>query len=209
MAEEDEMRFAKPSPAMVVAIIAFVVATAGTAFAASGQLVNIVDPGNAAQAARVDSTGKLSVGDGSGPVSVDGTTTSREAPASALFHGLAFPALNGGCTPLATPPAGKALILKSVALDTFTIGTPGIGKFAALFLGTTGCENLVMEINPPGIGLINQPFEPGLGVPAGQSLWVRAFEISAEADAFGYSTTAGSVPPSSLSASAKVRSPQR
>jgi hypothetical protein len=203
------MRFPKPSPAMVVAIIAVVIATAGTAFAATGQLVNIVDPGNASQEAKVYSSGNMKVGDGSGPERVDGTTTSREAPASALFHGLAFVGPNGPCTPLATPPAGKALILKSVALDTFTIGTPGIGKFAALFLGTAGCENLVMEINPPGIGLINQPFEPGLGVPAGQRLWVRAFEISAEADAFGYSTTASSVPASSLPASAKVRSPQR
>jgi hypothetical protein len=81
--------------------------------------------------------------------------------------------------------------------------------FAALFLGTSGCESLVMEINPPGVGLINQPFEPGLGVPAGQRLWVTAFNISADANAFGYSTTASSVPASSPSASAKLRSPQR
>jgi hypothetical protein len=203
------MRFAKPSPAMVMAIIAFVVATAGTAFAATGQLVNIVDPGNTAQAAKVDSTGKLNVGDGSGPVSVDGTTTSREAPASALFRSLVFPPSNGTCTPLATPAAGKALIIKSVALDTIAIGTPGLGVFAGLYLGTTGCQSLVMDINPPGVGLINQPFEPGLGVPAGQRLWVTAGNIASGISAFGYSTTAGSVPPSSPSASAKVRSPQR
>ena len=203
------MRFAKPSPAMVVAMIALVVAMGGTAFAASGQLVNIVDPGNAARAAKVDAAGKLNVGDGSGPVSVDGTTTSREAPASALFRSLVFPFPHLGCVPLATPPAGKALVIKSVAVDTISMGTSGGGLFAGLYLGAGGCESLVMEINPPGVGLINQPFEPGLGVPAGQRLWVVTYSISSEVSAFGYSTTASSVPASSLSASAKLRSPQR
>jgi hypothetical protein len=204
------MRIRRPSPALVVASIAIIIATAGTAFAATGQLVNITDPGNAAQAAKVDATGKLNVGDGSGALSVDGTTTSHEAAPSALFRGQAFPFTGAGCIPLATPPAGKALILKSLALDTFTIGTPGAGILASFYLGTNGCERFVMDINPPGVGLINQPFEPGLGVPAGQRLWVSANGISSEAFAFGYVTTASSVPPSSgTTVAAKARSPQR
>jgi hypothetical protein len=49
----------KVSPAMVVAIVALVAATTGTALAATGQLVNIVDPTNAANAAKVDASGAL------------------------------------------------------------------------------------------------------------------------------------------------------
>ena len=133
---------------------------------------------------------------------MDGTTTSREAPPNTLFRSSAFPGTT--CLPLATPPAGKALVIKSVALDTFAIDSPGAGKFAALWLGVNGCENLVMEINPPGVGLQNQPFEPGLAVPAGQRLWVSAFSISSEADAFGYAVPASAVPATTVSASAKA-----
>ena len=201
------MRFSKPSPAMVVAVVAVVIAMTGTAFAASGQLVNIVDPGNAAQAAKVDTAGKLNVGDGSGKLTVDGTTTSRESSADTLFRSFAFPGSAGTCVPLATPPSGKALIIKSVALDTVIIDSPGPGKFAGLYLGSQGCERLVMEINPPGVGLLNQPFEPGLAVPAGQQLWVRAFTINPEAFAFGYTVPASTVPASSASEPKTAKAP--
>jgi hypothetical protein len=53
---------------------------------------------------------------------------------------------------------------------------------------------LVMDITPLGVGLINQPFEAGLGVPAGQRLWVTAGNIASGMSAFGYSTTVSSVP---------------
>jgi hypothetical protein len=55
------MRRIRVSPAMVVALIALIAATAGTALAATGQLVNIVDPSNAGYAAKVDKFGSLSV----------------------------------------------------------------------------------------------------------------------------------------------------
>ena len=45
----------------------------GTAFATAGQIVNISDRSSAANFAKVDAGGKLAVGDGSGPLTVDGT----------------------------------------------------------------------------------------------------------------------------------------
>jgi hypothetical protein len=55
----------------------------GTALATVGQTVNISDHSSSAYFAKVDSAGKLAVGDGSGPLSVDGTVASRPvAPAS-------------------------------------------------------------------------------------------------------------------------------
>jgi hypothetical protein len=54
-------RLRLPSPALVVAVIAVVLALGGVAFAATGQLVNIVDPTNSANAAKVTSGGELRV----------------------------------------------------------------------------------------------------------------------------------------------------
>ena len=50
-----------PSLATSIAVLALVVATTGTAAAATGQLVNIVDPAHANRKARVDATGNLKV----------------------------------------------------------------------------------------------------------------------------------------------------
>jgi hypothetical protein len=59
------VRGRRPSPALIVAFLALVVALGGTALAATGQLVNIVDPGSPSQKARVDSSGALRVGQAS------------------------------------------------------------------------------------------------------------------------------------------------
>jgi hypothetical protein len=93
-------------------------------------------------------------------------------------------------------------------VDIYNVFTPGNGKYAGFYLGTSGCESFVMDINPPGVGLINQPFEPGLGVPAGKRLWVTAGNISAETFAFGYSVPSSAVPASASSPS-RLPSPQR
>jgi hypothetical protein len=54
----------------------------GTAAATAGQIVNVSDPVNA-NTAKVDSAGRLEVGDGAGALSVDGTVSTRPAaPAS-------------------------------------------------------------------------------------------------------------------------------
>jgi hypothetical protein len=51
----------------------------GSALANVGQVVNISDHSANAYFAKVDSAGKLAVGDGAGPLSVDGTVTDRPA----------------------------------------------------------------------------------------------------------------------------------
>ena len=51
----------------------------GTALATVGTVANISDHSSSAYFAKVDSAGKLAIGDGSGPLSVDGTVASRPA----------------------------------------------------------------------------------------------------------------------------------
>jgi hypothetical protein len=55
------MKFKGVSPSMVVAVVALIAATAGTALAATGQLINIADGSNAGNVAKVDTTGALKV----------------------------------------------------------------------------------------------------------------------------------------------------
>jgi hypothetical protein len=188
---------------MVVSLI-LVLGIPGTVWAVDTfSNVAIEDPVTGVKAS-VDSSKRLKVGDGSGAMTIDGTTTSHEAAANTLFRSATFPPSNGACTPVATPPAGKALIIKSVALNTYSvISPPGSGRNGVFYLGTNGCEVIVLDINPPGVGPINQPFEPGLGVPAGKRLWVSANNISAEVYTFGYSVLASAVPASSFSGSTK------
>src|SRR3954469_9432983 len=55
----------------------------GSALATVGQTVNISDQSASAYFAKVSADGKLAVGDGAGPLSVDGTVASRpSAPSS-------------------------------------------------------------------------------------------------------------------------------
>jgi hypothetical protein len=53
------IHFRRPSAGVVLGFVALCVALGGTALAATGQLVNIADPGNASQVAKVDTAGSL------------------------------------------------------------------------------------------------------------------------------------------------------
>jgi hypothetical protein len=58
----------------------------GSALANVGQTVNISDHSASAYFAKVDSAGKLAVGDGAGPLSVDGTVSGRTAAPASPWH---------------------------------------------------------------------------------------------------------------------------
>jgi hypothetical protein len=58
----------------------------GTALATVGSTVNISDHSSSAYFAKVDSSGKLAVGDGSGALSVDGTVAARPAAPASPWH---------------------------------------------------------------------------------------------------------------------------
>jgi len=198
-----------PSPALVIACLALLLAAGGVSYAtvkATGSAVNVVDPVTAANAARVDSAGKLEVGDGAGNLTVDGTVVGREAAPVAFFTNHAFPTGGGSCVELATPPSGKALVVKSVSMDTWalTVGPPAYYRFS---VGAT-CGVETLDVNPPTTGLIEQPFEPGVGVPSGQSLWAQANgNMTGEVFAFGYTVVASAVPPAAPTGAPPHQSP--
>jgi hypothetical protein len=187
------MRFGKPSPALVVAIIALIAALAGTALAATGQIVNIADGTTVSNLAKVDSTGKLNVGDGSGSMTVDGAV--REANLGTFTRFTVFPATNT-CAKLAAPPAGKALVVKTIHADMYQVDAPGANRYIAFYVGANPCVGgHVLTLHPDGVGLDTVPFEPGLIVPGGQELNVVVTAgVSAELFGTGYTVSASGVP---------------
>jgi hypothetical protein len=195
-----------PSPAACLAFLALTVALGGTALAATGQLVNIADPTTASQVAKVDATGKLNVGDGSGALTVDGTVTNREAAASNFLRFFRSVSNGSGCVTLYAPPSGSAAIIKAVQLNVFQVGPTGTGNVIDFFVGSSPCGGaLVASSNPGGIGAVHVPFEPGVGIPAGQQLSAQAYGSPvAEVFGTGYKVSASSVPTTATKEAARA-----
>ena len=192
-------RFSRPSTGTIIGALALFIALGGTAFAAGATVVNIADPTTPAYVAHVNSKGQLQVG--GGPVTVTNTVPTELAPPSAYVHGTAFDLAGGdGCTELATPPSGKAMIVREVKISVSSDPSPG-GAFVAIYADTS-CSTLVADVYPPTIGETTLPFDPGLGIPAKSGLSVVvAGSIQADVYMDGYSVPSGSVPAAMVSVS--------
>jgi hypothetical protein len=136
---------------------------------------------------------------------VDGVVTATQTTPGNFLH---FDAVGlgggGGCHVLATPPAGKAIVLKQIELDVFAKPRPREGQTVEVLTGTT-CSvlKLISDVNPSTIGVTELPFDPGVGVPAGSgvSIVVSGW-VQAEAYGFGYAVQSSAVPPSAARAQA-------
>jgi hypothetical protein len=184
------MRFSRPSTGTVLGAIALFVALGGTALAATGTVVNIADPTNAANLAHVNPAGALQT-----TGSVTNTVTVQIAPPSAYIHTTTFAVTSTrGCLVLATPPAGKAMVVREARVDVFGDPTPGPDQDITIYSDTT-CTKQVADVNPGTVGETVLPFDPGLGIPANSGLSARATG-AAEAEVYtdAYSVPSGSVP---------------
>ncbi|HEX8105457.1 MAG TPA: hypothetical protein VF533_22775 [Solirubrobacteraceae bacterium] len=180
------------------------IAMTGTAFAATGQLVNIADGTNAARIAKVGSTGSLQVGDAIGPLTVDGTTTSRESVPSALFTTYGGARDGDGCGTIASAPSGKALVIKTLSLDTYLRPTPSDGTFLRLYVGPCEPGYVVMDFDKLEAGQRSVSLDPGLAIPAGAALRADvqgSTDLAVQIAAFGYKVPGSAVAPLSASRS--------
>jgi hypothetical protein len=199
------MRFSRPSTGTILGAVALFIALGGTALAATGTVVNIADPTNASNVAKVDANGKLQVG--GGPVSLTGTVTTQLAAPSTYLHFRSFPTA-GHCAVVATPPAGKAMILRDVRIDVYQDPMPGSGQYVSLYSDTV-CANLVGDVNPGTVGETVLPFDPGLGVQAGSGLSVLVGgSVGTEVYTDGYAVPPGQVP-AAEAATNRVQLPQQ
>jgi hypothetical protein len=172
---------------------ALAVALAGPALAGSptGSPVNIVDPTTAADIAHVNSLGELEI---------TGLVTIQQSPAADFFHQSTFAVSGGTCETIATPPSGKALIIKEVRIDVFSDPSPGGGQNAPIFTGSSDdCATQVGDVNPPTVGQFVVPFDPGLGIPVGTALNARCNgQLECEFYVDGFVVAAGDVPSSGV-----------
>jgi len=160
--------------AIVVAVLAFLLPTTLWAVDAFTN-VAIQDPVSGNKAA-VDSSRKLSV--------YDPNSFADEYPGTIVRF--VHDTVGGTCRKIATPPAGKALVLKTLAIDTFQLTVTGNGYGIYFYIGPT-CSSSAVSHHPPAFGLTTVNFEPGLVVRAGQSLWVSSqTTVQAEVYGFGY-----------------------
>jgi hypothetical protein len=185
------MRSLRPSPALVIAILALLFALGGGAYAAvrsTGSAVNIVDGSTAANVAKVSSSGSLQV---------SGSVTATAASPTNYLRGAAFGLSATACHTVLTPPTNKAMIVTSVEVDAYADPSPGSGQAVGIWIGTgTSCNSEIADVNPPTVGPYTVTFSPGLAVPAGSMLGVDVRGgVQAEAFAFGYSVSSSSVPP--------------
>ena len=96
----------------------------GSALATVGQVVNISDHSGSAFFAKVDSTGKLAVGDGAGPFSVDGTVAARSAAPASPWR--ASESIGNGGNFIAGPSA-TPINLTSLSISTDAASGNSVG----------------------------------------------------------------------------------
>jgi hypothetical protein len=187
----------KVTPGLVLGIIAVVIAITGTALAATGQLVNIADGSNAARLAKVDSTGSLQVG---------GSVVAKPASARYFTHFVHNGGGNGTCSAVANAPADRALVIQDLTLDSYSMPSPQ-SNHATFYVGTSGCTTYVYDITPGGIGMDHNAFDPGLVVPAGQSLFtLESPSYYANVYGTGYTIPAADAPATVSATNSSARS---
>jgi hypothetical protein len=131
---------------------------------------------------------------------VFGSVTATETSAANFYRFIEAVFPTDPCLVVATPPKNKALILKAIVLNTNRMAAPpAYNKYVVLFAGkscASSSAQIVAYVNPPGIGVTTIPLDPGLGIPAGQSLWAKTYNISVDVGGTGYTVSAASVPAS-------------
>jgi hypothetical protein len=193
----------------IVCILGAALLLPGAAYAVdSFTNVAIEDPVSGAKAS-VDSTHHVVVGDGSGPLTVDGAVTDHEAAYNTLKHW--WGASAGNCATVAAVSTSRALVIKTARVNVYQPGSStGNGYYVGLRYGPVSnpCETFVEDFNPTGAGPMPVDFGAGLALPAGDYLSVlTGGGFGAEVSAYGFTVPASQAPPAA--AAAKAASPQQ
>jgi hypothetical protein len=173
---------------IIVTVVVMAMLPVGAYAVASGTNSFITDPSSNAHA-RVNGSGQLNV-------SAAGAKTFFQKN---TFGVLATP------TAIATPPAGRALVITSIAIDTWDAAVTGTSEYLALQMSTTNstCSLLSLSpdwtygLNPGGVGSTVVPFNPGVVVPAGRSLCATNNDdvnLGFDVYVYGYLISADSAP---------------
>jgi hypothetical protein len=74
-----------------------------------------------------------------------------------------------------TPPSGSALIITSLAVDTYSVSSPGPNNVVNFYVQAGSCSgsqvgSWTTDVNPPGVGVQDVPLGSGFAIPAGDAL---------------------------------------
>jgi hypothetical protein len=118
----------------------------GSALATVGSTTNISDHSASAYFAKVSSDGKLAVGDGAGPLSVDGTVTDRPAAPASPWHALVDGKATLGAQLLAGPSASP-INVTSLTLSRKVSGSGVLAVLDPAFVpsSATSCTGATFE----------------------------------------------------------------
>lgn len=185
------MRFSRPSPGTILGAVALFIVLGGTAFAAGATVVNIADPTAKSRVAHVNASGRLET---AGSDSVTNTVNTELAAPSAYVHEtvlLLTP--SRGCVEIATPPTGKAMVVREVRINVYTNPLAGTGDQLEIYDNPNCSGDPVGDVNPAAVGETTLPFDPGLSVPAHSGLSAEAKVLSAEVYTDGYAVASSQV----------------
>ena len=116
----------------------------GSALATVGSTTNISDHSASAYFAKVSSDGKLAVGDGSGPLTVDGTVSGRPAAPASPWH--ANVGINSPNFGLLAGPSATPINLTSLSLSTSDPGSVSVTVSAySVASSATSCSTTTLE----------------------------------------------------------------
>ena len=120
-----------------------------------------------------------------------------EATPKNVVHGWKSLASAATCARVLGPPAGKALMLKTLTVSVTQNPSPGDTEYAAFYVGTE-CARYLTHHVPAQTGIETINFEPGVPIPDGEALWMLVGgDVAAYATAVGYLVPRGAVSASS------------
>ncbi len=181
----------------VVLVAALLCLCLPTAVTAAG-LTKVVVAGKGGKPAKVKQ-GRLQVGATlTGPVRAEllGRVTTQPAEPTAYHHTRRTIA-GSGCVPVATAPPTEGLVIRQVRYNVHARQAPS--DLDGLWIyGSAGClgDNLLFEVSVDRLGPGVITFDPGVGLPAGSSLYAtRGGGVFATVYADGYEVPKDAVGP--------------
>lgn len=121
-------------------------------------------------------------------VTASGSLQVAEATPASFKEFVHFSPSSGVCTKVATVPANKGFVLKSVTFDVFEDTSPGSANNVLLATRSDcAASSVIMDENPASVNATQLSFGPGFAVAPGHSLYMEDFNgVTAEAYLLGF-----------------------
>ena len=170
-----------------------------------GVLVTLLVIPSTAYAAALKFTGIEGTSTNKADVSPGGQLLTTSADPSASYNFLS--AFSPDYTLAAQPPVGKALMITSLHFDVYSNPNPADDPYEEIALYSGSCVGFITtidEVDPASEGVTVLPYDPGIPVPAGDSLCSDGVSLYGDLEASGYTVPSADVPAAAVRHSAPL-----